>query len=423
MKKYNFPILIILPLILFFSSCEDKEPTRDSIYSFVNETMHSLYLWYDEVPEVNYSHYNDPSDLLDDLMVPIDKWSFIDLTSNVEDLFEEGNYFGLGFYFRFDSDRENLYVAIIYENSTAYQQGIRKGDRIIAIDGVMVQQYTKYNALFDDSPGSYTFDIRDANQAYHKYTIEKETVAQNGVLFRDIYNASGKSTGYLVYDSFLGYSENELTESLQFFANSNIDELIIDLRYNGGGYVSLAEELANAIAPANTVGQEMYQVVHNDEVGPMLDTTVYFTESDLNLDLDQVIFITSEFSASASELLINCLEPYMNVILVGSRTYGKPVGMYGLEHGKWLMFPVTNKTLNADGYGEYFDGLPVDFETGEGLSHPWGDVTDPALDQALHYISFGNFNQSIPPPIFDKSGKRNLQLETKAKHPFLILDK
>jgi carboxyl-terminal processing protease len=390
-RNYILSLLFFIPLLF---SCEENNQhvisSEDSIYVFVDEIMHSWYLWYDEVPDVEIFNYNHPSDLLEDLKFkPIDKWSYIDYAETISAFYDEGEFFGYGFYPRFD-ETGKLYVIIIYEDSEAYKQGIRKGDQILRIDGVTSMYYEDFEPLFDDSPKTTTFTFM-SNGDLKSLTLDKTSITQNAVLYSNTYSTYGKLVGYLVYDSFLGYSKTELEEAINYFKSSNIDDLIIDLRYNGGGYVNIAKEFAEMIIPSDKVGEVCFSTVHNDLVGPEYDSTEYFATHPLNLNLNRVFFITSQFSASASELLINCLDPYMEVITIGSSTRGKPVGMYGFQFHEWLMLPVTVKTINANGYGEYYDGLPVDASAGEGVDKSWGNITDPNLDLAFSYISDGSF--------------------------------
>ena len=110
------------------------------------------------------------------------------------------------------------------------------------------------------------------------------------------------------------------------------------------------------IAPATAVGHEMFSYSWNDIVAPEMDTTINFEANPLNLNLSRVFFITSQFTASASELTINSLEPYMDVQVIGSRSHGKPVGMPTIPFQHYYILPVSFRTTNANGYGDYFDG-------------------------------------------------------------------
>ena len=148
--KYSLLISFLLPL---FFSCEKNKSlnsNEDSIYVFVNEIMHAWYLWNDSVPYLDINSYNHPSDLLEDLMyTPLDKWSYIDYAETVEAYYEEGEYFGFGFYPRFD-EFGTMYVVLVYDESEAYRQGIRKGDIIRSIDGIDPRHFQDFEFFSDE---------------------------------------------------------------------------------------------------------------------------------------------------------------------------------------------------------------------------------------------------------------------------------
>ena len=396
---YQFLVFILFGTIVL-NSCVEKDDSgsyssEDSVLIFVDDVMNEMYLWNEEIPELDIFQYNSPSDLLEAMKYnPPDHWSFIDKKETIEAFFDEGEYFGFGFMLKFDTEGF-LRVAFVYENSEAYDLGIRRGYIIDKLNGIPASLFNDYDSFFDYNPATFTFDIYDHNYLLHTITLEKSDITLNGVLYSNIYNVSGNQTGYLVYDSFLGYSQEELEEVIAYFKASNISELIVDLRYNGGGYISLAEEMCEIIMPADAVGKIFYSSVHNDNIGKVYNTTTYFSEIELNLDLDRVFFITTENSASASELVINSLEPHMEVITIGAPTHGKPVGMYGFDFQDWLLFPVTVQMLNADGYGDYFDGLIPDCIAEDDASKDWGDETEASLSQAFYYISNGTWNDAL----------------------------
>lgn len=395
----QFFAFFLLGTILLFS-CNDKDESviyssEDSVLIFVDKTMNDMYLWNEEIPDLDIFQYNSPSDLLEAMMyTPPDYWSFIEKKEIVDAMFDEGVYFGFGFLLKVDVEGF-LRVALVYENSEAYRQGIRRGYIVNTLNDIPASLFDDFESFFDNNPATFTFGIYDDSYQLLTITLEKSEIELNSVLFSNIYNVSGNQTGYIVYDSFLGYSKNELEEVIAYFKASNISELIVDLRYNGGGYISLAQEMCEIIMPAEAVGEICYSSVHNDNIGIIYDATSYLSESDLNLDLDRVFFITTNYSASASELVINSLESHMEVLTIGSPTHGKPVGMYGFEFQDWYLFPVTVQLLNADGYGDYFDGLSPDCFANDEVSKEWGDETEACLSQAFHYISNGSWNDAV----------------------------
>lgn len=391
--------MLLLVVIAGLQSCEkdDIEPgtiaTEDSIYFFINGLMEYWYLWNDSLPEVEYLSYDDPQALIDDLKIDMDKWSFVDKTVTVSSRFKEGEEYGFGFYLGWDN-LLNLRVLFAYENTSAFDAGIRRGCIIKKIDGVDVKKIESFDYFFSETPGSKSFEFVDNSGTTHTKTLSKETYFMNAVLYSNTYNVSNKTVGYIVLQSFLGYAKDEIQEAFSFFSATGIDELVVDLRYNGGGYINLAEGLAERICPSSAIGKINYTMQHNKERRREYDTIVYFKEHEQNQDLERVFFLTNEYSASASELVINGLEPHMDVEIVGDITYGKPVAMYGFEFQDWTIYPVTAKSINANGYGEYFDGLAPDNYVSDQSQYDWGDENEPLLSSVFNYISTGSFGQT-----------------------------
>ena len=223
-----------------------------------------------------------------------------------------------------------------------------------------------------------------------------------------VYNVGAGKVGYMVYTSFLGdvkTIKNRFATVFSNFASEGINDLIIDLRYNSGGYVELQNELSNYLVPASGGNGLMIKQRFNDKYSDMMDTTINFSKKG-NLELNRVFFITSKNSASASELLINSLQPYMETKLVGKPTHGKAVGYFNIGVGDWYIFPVSFRSVNKDNVGNYFNGLPVEANVNDGLDRNWGDVEEACLASALHYISTGSYSN-----ISQRKQREDLQLE------------
>lgn len=394
-KAIKFFLLATIGLLPMLLSCEKEEtkpaiPESDSIYWFVNELMHTWYYWYDQVPVIDYSQYNSPEQLMNELKVDQDKWSFIGEYEEVMSYFDEGEDFGYGFYLAWDS-YYNLRVIMAYENTTAYTQGIRRGYIVEEINDEHVQDISSFDAFFSIEPGSMKFKFIKPDGQVQTLTLEKEVYLLDAVFNPQVYVLDNKKIGYLAYQSFLGYSVVEFDDVFAFLKAEGINELIVDLRYNGGGYISLAQEMAEIIVPANSTGQEFISIKHNNLIRAYEDTTLFLRNHSMNLDLDRVFFITNRYSASASELVINGLEPHMEVIQIGDTTTGKPYAMYGFLFHDWLAYPVTAKSVNALGYGDYENGILPDLNLTDNHAYDWGDINDPAVVQALNYIQYGSF--------------------------------
>jgi C-terminal processing protease CtpA/Prc len=396
MKFFKIPFTITLVIsVIILTSCEKDDanpdiPIEDSVYWYLDGLMNYWYFWNEEITEVDYTTYSDPALLMEDLTVEQDKWSFIGKAETITSLFKEGEEYGFGFNLGWDN-LNNLRVIICYNNSTAYDQGIRRGWTLQEIDDVHVLNITSFEAFFDSEPRTMKFDFTDDNNIAHTITLSKELFNLNAVFTTNTFDVDGKNTGYLSYQSFLEYSEDELIDALTILKSKNIDELIVDLRYNSGGLISNAQNLSNIIVPPSELGNIFYSLRHND-INSNYDSDSVFSQNDLNLGLNRVFFITNEYSASASELVINGLEPHMEVLHIGDSTSGKPYAMYGFSFQDWLIFPVTAKILNANGYGDYEDGIIPDQLVTDNHRYDWGDERDPAIKQAIHYIQYGTFD-------------------------------
>jgi carboxyl-terminal processing protease len=164
---------------------------------------------------------------------------------------------------------------------------------------------------------------------------------------------------------------------------------VLDLRYNGGGLVDVAVHLASLIGGTRTNGQVMLNYVHNDKIGPQLNKTTRFTNPEGALNLQRLVVITTRGSASASELVINSLRPYMPVTVIGDATYGKPVGQYGLRFCDKILYPVAFSIKNANLEGDFFDGIPVDCVASDDYTHQLGDTNEASFAEALRFIRTG----------------------------------
>src|SRR6185437_9238868 len=194
------------------------------------------------------------------------------------------------------------------------------------------------------------------------------------------------------------------------FQSAGITDLIVDLRYNGGGSVGTTEYMDSLIAPASVAGKEMYHYLYNDKLTKQIALQPDFLEQKVlfngggSLNLDHVFFIGTGNTASASELTINNLKPYMDVKLVGDTTYGKPVGFFtfhltdfpnGGTTEKFLadLYAINFETRNANNQGGYFTGLIPEQVAKDYVDVPWGNPNDDNLAKVFNYISTGTYGR------------------------------
>lgn len=371
-----------------------------------------IYLWNKQIPaSFNARSFADPAAILQAIHPfsvepgfsnPVDKWSFAmkktewdQQSAGMSLLSGTGNDagdFGLTVFFRAEGD---LRVRLVEPNSPAGLAGIKRGWRITQLNGN--SSITTSNAdfiiknVYNSASTSFAFTKPDDGQV--SITLNAAHYAEKQVYMDTVYSIGSQRIGYLVFNSFLGNSTQISTEFQRVFnrfANQQVTDVVVDLRYNGGGYVSLAEQLTNYLAPVSANGGLMMKQEYNSENSSNNTTT--FIKKTGGLNLTDVYFIVSRSTASASELLINNLKPYMDVKLIGpSATHGKPVGFFPIPVGEWYIFPVSFKTKNKNGEGSYFNGLTVNAQVADGLDKDWGNITENCLASALRNIAGGSY--------------------------------
>ncbi len=376
------------------------------------------YLWNTQLPaSLNFVDYADPSAVMTGIRqysletgfpAAVDKWSFAmkktewdQLSGGMSSVASTNNAagdFGITVFFRAEGD---LRVRLTKANSPAAAQGIRRGWRINKIDGSTNISTTNSQFIID-----HLYNSTSANIGFIKpdgSTVDVQLQAAHytdkPVYLDTVINSASGNIGYLVYNSFLGninQTSAEYARVFNKFSSAGVTNLIVDLRYNGGGYVALQQQLANYIINSSGTGNIMMKQIYNNN-HMAENETVYFNKAG-SLQLSKVYFIVSRSTASASELLINNLKPYMDVRLIGnSNTHGKPVGFFPIENGEWYVFPVSFKTVNKNGEGNYYGGFVPNALVADGLDKDWGDVTEASLASAIRNINGGNYRGNIEP--------------------------
>jgi hypothetical protein len=209
----------------------------------------------------------------------------------------------------------------------------------------------------------------------------------------------------MVFQDFIETANAELDEAFNAFISTGIDEMIIDLRYNGGGSVDVAEHLAGWLIGKDFAGQPFLYYEHNNLLRS-IDTTYNVPINTNGLSLSRIFFIGTDNTASASELIINGVKPFIGSILAGSSTHGKPVGMYAIEVSDYVALPVSFKYSNKDHEGDFYDGLVPMLSAKDDLTKDFGDPEEASLKAILDYIETG----LIPVKSSTKSTDFNHQL-------------
>ena len=298
------------------------------------------------------------------------------------------------------TDANELRIKFVYQDSPAAAAGLSRGDKLIEIDGKTIEEIETNNlwdtAFGDDEVGTpVTLKVEDLKGLTRELSFEKDWVTINTILFSDILDMDDLKIGYLVFNEFLQTSPEELDPLFIAFKQENIDELILDLRYNPGGSVYIAQYLSELIAGKHVEGGVFAELVHNDKYNAWDAVWDFSTTTVNSIDLERVIVIVTDESCSASELLINSLRPYIDVVVVGDTTCGKPVGMVGYDLFDMHISPIEFKTLNADGVGEYFDGIEPTCHSEDDLTKQFGDTQETSLLEALNYVQYGSCTSEV----------------------------
>jgi carboxyl-terminal processing protease len=287
----------------------------------------------------------------------------------------------------------DLRVTQVFPESPASEAGLSRGDRIVELGGRPVSTLIAsgdIDTAFGASEIGVEIDIVFVNQtgARRQSHMIKRLVTIPTVSLTQVYNVRGRRVGYIFFRNFVQPSYEALDAAFAELFAAGVDELVLDLRYNGGGLVNVAQHLASYIGGARTDGLVFAEYFHNDK-NTFRNHIIRFESKAQQLRLDRLIVVTTNASASASELVINALRPFMPVVVIGGTTYGKPVGQYGIAFCDKLLAPVSFALRNADGQGDFFDGFAPDCTAPDDAGHQLGDPDEGSLKEAMTFATTG----------------------------------
>jgi len=395
----------------------DPGEVENEVKKAIVDVMREWYFWNDQIPAtLDLSKFSTNEELLDDILYkPLDRFSYLTTQEDFNNSFV-GKNAGHGFGFAFTAD-EKLYISFVFNESPSGKDGWKRGWEITQINDKPISDYKTSTGGYDfklggPDPGitnKFTFKLPDGSTTTRSNT--KAEYQSNSVLDQRIIQVDTKKVGYWAYQSFkatAGLSPTrsaEVQTSMEYFQSQGVQELIIDLRYNGGGSVAVAEQICNYLVQSANTGKLMYTNQLN-ATKTAQNSSRNFSKIG-NINLSRVIFITSRSSASASELIINALDPYMDVVLIGDNTYGKPVGSFPLssynrilQNNNVEVVPITFAIANSVGKAEYFDGFPADFKVGDSPQIAWGNENDLRLAAAIQYIRTGTVGNRMKDSYF-----------------------
>ena len=399
------------------SSCDIAQQNR-----FVHGEMLDRYYWYRQVPdEVDYDRFDSPQQLLDFLRYTrYDRFSYITSQSEFEDLLREGTYIGYGFSYVIESF-SSVRIRFVYQQSAAGYAGIRRGDEVLEINGqdvVDIIAANSWNQVFGEAEIGLPLSIklRRSSGLVETLNLVKDRVVINAVLHSEVIDIAGgddpsrRIIGYLVFNSFLSTSLAELDAVFQQFRLDGVNELILDLRYNGGGSVEVARRLASFIHRSETANRDVFAELRYNDRYQADNIKLYFEPEPSSLGVDELTVISTEMTCSASELVVVALQPYFTrVTTIGGRSCGKPVGMNPVNFCDKTLLAVNFASYNASGSGEFFDGLAADCPAVDDVSRDFGDPLEAMLRAAKYYVDNRVCEAVAARPLRPAGGLRGLQ--------------
>jgi len=383
----------------FFRVSSPKSCRQEYQNRFIYQVMHDSYLWASDVPEFDYTNndYNTSQKLLTALKSEKDHFSFIIDAQTAQSYFEEGknNDFGMGLaVVPFDETTYAFVVKYVYPNSPADREGIQRGDiiKLVAEKSITQENFNDVVEILENQK-TLTFTFWHNDNSTNRKTVTKMSYDIQAVLYSNIYNNQNNNTkvGYMVFQDFLENALVEIDATFKKFKQENVNELVLDLRYNGGGAVNVANHLASLIGGSNVAENIFIHTKFNERYSEN-DRTTYFEKIDSNaLNLNRVFIITTDRTCSSSELVINALRASANnveVIQIGSTTCGKPYGYLGSGiFCNQALYAINIESQNGDNIGDYADGLKATCEVEDNIFKSFGDTSEDSLQEALNYIS------------------------------------
>jgi C-terminal processing protease CtpA/Prc len=431
--------VIGLLFCLFFIACQGEDRREEyeqytGVQKWAESIMRKDYYWYQEMPDVSkLNFFTEPKAFFQSLLSEKDgkrkngSRYYYSVLENLEETntrsIQQTNYsYGFEFkVYRIMNGTQSLYgVLILYvvPNSQADKIGLKRGQWIFEINDIPVSE-KNYTVLYGGEAATLGVSERYEGDflPVEKYVIEAACeIDDNPVHYHTVYLSDdhSKRIGYLVYNHFTAgktdedqtYDDNLRNVSLEF-KNEGINEFILDLRYNNGGLLSSAELLCAILAPESTLGKVLGYMEYNDKYNPQLYNITLnagILRGGVNLNLNTLYVLTSESSASASELIINCLSPYMKVVLIGTQTEGKNVGSTSYKNDEltWELHPIVCKIYNSENKSDYVNGFTphyiIDESSNSSLDNflEFGNPDELFLNKALQLISGIDGEGEIP---------------------------
>lgn len=451
-KKQLTKIVFLIFSIIIATGCSEHPlpipdphkqkvpPLTRKVNAFIESAMNDIYLWYKEVPNIDIRYEPDPKAYFNKLLYEEDKWSYItDDIDALEKSFEgvETTY-GYSLTFGRFKNTGDIFAIVeyVYPDTPASEAGLERGNIIVLMNNADISDENYTDLLYAESLNITLGILGEGGISVDPNSTVSMTAREmnlDPVFITDVLEHGGHKIGYLFYAQYIENFNPRLNEAFQYFKNEQITDLVIDLRYNLGGGTAAASYLCSLVAPLNVVNEEETLVTlqwndkyqqHWESINDTRNLKITFTKNPTaKLGLNKLHILTGASTASASELTITGLRPYMEVITVGEKTYGKYTGSITLkpeyfykdssyyeDFDNWGIQPIVLKYANSLGETDFKNGFSPDIPVEDDLfsSIPLGNMQDPLLKAAVEditgteIIAIKKASMTIPYTIFDR---------------------
>lgn len=439
MKKIKILLASLVLAAFAFQGCEDMDDNAVPVNDFIWKGLNLYYLWQENVPNLaddrfanqeqlnNFlESYSSPESLFESLLyrqypdgTKADRFSVIFSDFHVLENVLQGVATSNGVDYQLvyaDESKTTIfgYVRYILPGTDAATKNIKRGDIFYAVNGTQLT-VSNYQELL--GAGQYTLSLAnyiDETVVPTGVTVDlvKAEYAENPVYNVSVIEEGSHKIGYLMYNGFYNTYDADLNNAFAQLSSAGVNDLVLDLRYNGGGSVRTASYLASMITGQftgqlfakqqwNSKLQAYYEDKNPEALVNLFSDKLSNGTSINHLNLNRIYIIATDATASASELVINCLKPYINVTLIGETTVGKNVGSVTLYDSptfskkdvngshRYAMQPIVIRTVNKEGFGEYSNGIAPTIEHKEDIGNMGviGNATEPLLAEAIAQIT------------------------------------
>lgn len=411
----------------------DRAGTLNDEKTWVRSWIDETYLWYSEVPtNLVASSYATPQDYFADLKTPAktasgqpkDRFHFTQDTATWDDFIKgaASASYGMEIAVLQASPPRDIRVAYVAPNGPAGLAGVARGDKLITLDGVDVATGPAgpLNAALDPSRvgETHAMVVAPVSGGQRSVALTAASFTQPPVMNVKVISTGTGPVGYLQFNDHIDPAEFQLIDAIQRFKNAGVNGLVLDMRYNGGGLLGIASELAYMVAgPAATTGRTFERLIFNNKnpygftaaqtTFPFQPTTLGYSVTAGQplpyLGLSKVTVLAGPDTCSASESVVNSLRGIgVQVDLVGNTTCGKPYGFYAEDNCGTTYFAINFQGVNAQGFGDYGDGMAPTCTVADDFTHNLGDVNEARLAAALTLRAGG----ACPAPVSSSGSQK-----------------